>query len=284
MVEKHWTRMSLAVAAVLFAAACAKGDNAGGDTATDSGSVSAATSAPAADRVDPSMVMAFLHTVDEHEVQSGRVAQTKATNAKVRDYAKMMVTDHCRSLTMAAAMSGGAAAPAPKTGASASAAPSTAECDRAIKTGSTGTATSPAPAGNTAQSGDIAQMHQANEQEMKTLESTAKGAKFDSTYIAAMVAGHQTVLQRLESMRGTGGSASGGASATAAGGTTAAPATNAPAGTGNAGAAASAGTTQPAGTVNEGDAMQSHLQAAITMVRTHLERAQEIQRTLAGNK
>ncbi len=284
MVEKHWSRMSLAVAATLFAAACSSGDNVGGDTTTDSGSVSAGNSAASADAVDPSMVMGFLHTVDEHEVKAGRVAQTKATNAGVRDYARMMVTDHCRSLTMAAAMSGstaGGAVPATTPGTAATA-PSTAECDRAIASGSTATAPATGTAATTPSGAraDIQQMHQMHEAEMTTLQGTAKGAKFDSTYIAAMVAGHQAVIQRLEGMRGTGGSASGSASGAAAGGANAGAGATANPGTGNPGAAGSSGTTQPAGTANQADATQSHLQAAIGMVRTHLERAQELQRTL----
>ena len=306
MLEKHWGRMSLAVVAALFATACSSGDNAGGDTATDSGSVSAGNSAASADAVDPSMVMSFLHTVDQHEVEAGRVAQTKATNTQVRDYARMMVTDHCRSLTMAASASGsttasGSTGAAGASGSSANA-PSTAECDRAMGTSgnaasgntasgnaasgnaASGTAagasaTTPAASGN-AQGADMQQMQQMQQQAMSTLNSTPKGARFDSTYIASMVTGHQQVLQRLETMRGTGGSASGSASGATAGGANSGAGATATPGTGNAGAAGSSGTTQPAGTANQGDATQSHLQAAITMVRTHLERAQEIQRTL----
>jgi predicted outer membrane protein len=281
MLEKHWNRMSMALAAAVFAAvACSKGDNAGGDTATDSGSVSAGNTAPGANAVDPSMVMSFLRTVDSHEIEAGKVAQTKGTNAQVKEFARMMVTDHCRSLTTAASATAGPADTAKRSTGSASA--STAECDRLVVRSDSGT--NAATSGPAAQGGaEMQQMQQKHQQEMQTLNSTAKGAKFDSTYMAAMVNGHQEVLSRLESMRGTGGSASGSASAATAGGTSAPAGATANPGTGSPGAAGSPNTTQPASTANQTDATQTQLQNAINMVRTHLERAQEVQRALQGS-
>ena len=96
-------RKAVLVAAAFAATACA-GDAGEGDTTTDAGSVSAGNAAAGADAVDPMMVMNFLRTVDAHEIQAGKVAQDKATSTQVRDYARMMVTDHCRSLTTAATM------------------------------------------------------------------------------------------------------------------------------------------------------------------------------------
>ena len=111
---------------------------------------------------------------------------------------------------------------------------------------------------------------------MNTLRTTAKGRAFDSTYMAMMVAGHQDVLARLEAMKGTGNSAG---ATPADSPSTPATTPSAPAGTGSPGAVASPGTTQPAGSALN-DPVHTTLQNSIEMVRTHLERAQEIQRSL----
>ena len=92
-----------------------------------------------------------------------------------------------------------------------------------------------------------------HEQAMNTLRTMSRGTAFDSTYIAMMVTGHQDVLARLEGMKGPGNSAS------------------ATSGTPSAGAAA-------------GDPVQIQLQSSIEMVRTHLQRAQEIQQSLQSGR
>jgi hypothetical protein len=124
-----------------------------------------------------------------------------------------------------------------------------------------------------------------HEQTMNTLRTTAKGRAFDSTYIAMMVTGHQDVLARLEGMKGAGNSpaatpaATPGATPSTTGGTTGGTAAGSRPATGNPGAVGSAGTTQAAGSAVN-DPMHTHVQNSIDMVRTHLERAQEIQRSL----
>lgn len=95
-----------------------------------------------------------------------------------------------------------------------------------------------------------------HEQAMNTLRTTASGRTFDSTYIAMMVTGHQDVLARLEGMKGTGNSAS---ATPATAGTTS--------GTPSAGAAVT-------------DAVHIQLENSIEMVRTHLQRAQEVLQSL----
>ncbi len=262
--RKHRYRGHAMVAATLFAAtACAAGDDSR-DTATASGSLTTGA--------DPVMVAEFVHSVDQHEIQAAQFARTKATNTQVRDYAQTMITDHCRSVSMSTFPGGaGADTATPPAGAN-TMGTGNAACDRALA--SMGDMTSPdTGAAAAARAGaDTQAMHQ---QSMTALRAAPQGARFDSTFMAAMVNGHQTVLQRLEQMTGMGGSYTAGSAAPGAAGT---------GGTGNPGAVGSTGTTQTAGSANQTDTTQTNLQNAITMVRSHLERAQEIQRALQGSR
>ena len=282
----HLGRFGVALSAVIFAAtACSGGeggaDSLGGDTGavnSASGDVTGANMA-----ASPAMVMGFLTTVNQGEIEAAQLAQDKGTNAQVKQYAQMMITDHRRANQMLDSAGGttGAAGTGGAAGTTGGAAGTTggAAGTTGGAAGTTGGAAG--TAGATGQPGaDVARMHQ---QAMQTLQNTQKGRAFDSTYIALMVTSHQDVLTRIEGMRGTGGSASGG---TAAGGTAGAAGGTGTGGTatgtGNAGAVGSTGTTQSAGAANQGDQVQTHLQTSIEMVRRHLERAQEIQRTLQG--
>jgi putative membrane protein len=261
--------MGLALSAMILAAAACAGGDSGADSLGDTGAVrSASGDVAGSNMASPAMVAGFLTTVNQGEIEAGQLAQTKATNAQVRQYAQMMVTDHRRANAMVDS-AGGTTGTTAGTGTPAGTA------------GTRDSAAGPNPAGGQ----PAADAHRMHQQAMQTLQSTPKGRTFDSTYIALMVTGHQDVLTRLEGMRGTGGTASGstapGAAGTAGTGTGAA-GTGTPAGTGNPGAVGSTGTTQPAGAANQGDAVQTQLQTSIEMVRQHLERAQEIQRTLQG--
>jgi putative membrane protein len=170
--------------------------------------VTASAGGDVATSPSPAIVMGYLTTVDKGEVEAGELAQEKATNARVREYAKMMVTDHGRALKEAASV-----------------------VDSAVLA---------APVGQPAV--DAQALH---EQAMNTLHITSQGAAFDSTYVAMMVSGHQDVLARLEGMAGTGSSAS---------------------------------ATPPV------DPVHIQLQNSIEMVRTHLQRAQEIQQSLESGR
>ena len=253
----HLGKAGVALAAVIFAAtACSGGGEHDDSLAADSGAVNSASGDVAgANMATPAMVVGFLTTVNTGEIEAGQLATDKATNAQVKQYAQMMVTDHRRANQMVDSTAGNVAG------------------------------NPNAPAGASAQGGQpAADVHAMHQQAMQSLQNTPKGRGFDSTYIALMIAGHQDVLTRLESMRGTGGSSAGGASGAAAGGTAGgSTAGTQPAGTANPGAVGSTGTTQSAGAANQGDMTQTNLQSSIEMVRRHLERAQEIQRTLQGS-
>ena len=63
----------------------------GTTTGTTSGSMASKDAAAA---MSPSAVLSMLHQVNQDEIRLGRLAQSKAKNDKVRDYAKDMVDDH----------------------------------------------------------------------------------------------------------------------------------------------------------------------------------------------
>lgn len=255
-------KMGVALTAVIFAAAaCGGADNDADSLGADTGAVSSASGDVAGANVTtPAMVMSFLTTVNQDEIEAGRLATDKATNAQVKEYARMIVTDHQRASRMADS-AGGTTGTAGTTGAA----------------GTAGTAGTAGATGATAQGGQpAADVHAMHQQALQTLQNTPKGRGFDSTYIALMITGHQDVLTRLEGMRGTGSTAAGTAPTGTTAGQTAGAAGTTPAGTGT------AGTTPPAGAANQGDPVQTQLQSSIDMVRRHLERAQEIQRTLQG--
>ena len=254
----HLGKVGVVLTAAIFAtAACSGGDHDADSLGSDTGAVTSAGGDVAANAAPtPAMVMGFLTTVNQGEIEAGQLASDKATNAQVKEYARLMVSDH-RKANAAADSAGGA-------------------------TGSTTAGT--AATGASAQGGQpAADAHAMHQQAMQTLQNTPKGKGFDSTYIALMIAGHQDVLTRLEGMRGTGGAAGSTALAGSPAAGTAGPAGSQPAGTGNPSAVGSTGTTQSAGAVNQGDATQTQLTSSIDMVRRHLERAQEIQRTLQGS-
>ncbi len=56
--------------------------------------MSSETSKDAAAAMSPSAILSMIHQVNQDEIKLGKLGQTKATNDKVRDYAKDMVDDH----------------------------------------------------------------------------------------------------------------------------------------------------------------------------------------------
>ncbi len=237
--------MTLAMATSVMAA-CARdeGEVATGDSATLS---QTAGGDVAGSMLSPAAVTAFLSTVNQGEIEAGQLAQEKATNAQVRQFAQMMVTDHRQAENQGSGQ-----------GATGT------QSDSAAR--QPGAATQP---GSTAGAqGNLAtvtaDMHAKHQQLMTTLRNTARGRGFDSTYMAAMVTGHQEVLQQLQQMRSGLSNAAGGATPM------------------DTGTRSTTGTTQPAGTPSSGN-MQSQVETAVQMVQRHLDRAQEIQRALGGN-
>jgi putative membrane protein len=136
-----------------------------GSTATSTPSSTEATHA--ATKMSPSGVLTLLHQVNQDEIHLGKMAQTKAQNDKVKDFAKTMVDDHTaldKKLT---------------------------DFVRTEGKGKVTISSSKLPA---------AKLHemQATGAKLKQKLSAATGATFDREYMSAMLKGHEGVLTDLD--------------------------------------------------------------------------------------
>ena len=134
---------------------------------TGSTSPSATQTGTSAAALSPSAVLSMLHQVNQDEIKLGRSAQSKAQNARVKDYAKNMVDDH-------------------------------AALDRKISDfvqkdgkGKVTLSSSEIPA---SKRHELKTMSDGAERKL----SAATGAAFDRTYMEEMVKGHEAVLSDLE--------------------------------------------------------------------------------------
>ena len=168
------TTVVLALGAVTLLGACKKtesvSDTTGmaagavtpADTTTKPGSVTtASTSNPASTETmtDPE-IFSMLKSANQGEIDAGKMAESKATNAAVKAFAKDMVTDHTTLLNQGNALA------------------------RKLNV-------TPKPAAN-----DSIEAH--DKATASALQQTAKGAAFDSAYVNAQVTGHQNTLDLVK--------------------------------------------------------------------------------------
>lgn len=160
MQEKHIRRLgiTLALGASALIGACA-GDDADDELGTDT-AVAGGAVATGAGGAEAPAILGFVSMVDEAEVQASQLAQEKAGNAQVKEYANMMITEHSNHMR--------------KVG----------ELGQQI-------GANPQPPGNDSQ------LAQATEQLMQQLRSAQNGMAFDTTYIRGMVQSHQMALDEL---------------------------------------------------------------------------------------
>ena len=164
--------------ALLVGAACTLGACAKKDATTDSAAVATATPTPdsgaaattpasgAGAGMSAANIMSMIGLSNAGEIGAGKLASDKATDADVKAFAKMMVTDH------QAMQKGGDSLATAK-----------------------GIAPAPPP--------QAAQKQQMSDQMMQTLNSSAKGAAFDKAYIDGQIQGHQQVLSELQGFSST---------------------------------------------------------------------------------
>ena len=181
-IRNHPARVALAVGALFALGACsgrdrgqANTDTAATTTAASGGDVNAGNTA-----MTPAQELGFVAAVDQAEIEEGRLATTKATNAQVKQFAQRMVTEHTQHMKQTGTLE---------------------------KQMNVDSAQATAPT-------DLEQMHQ---QTMDKLRSAQKGTAFDTTYINAQVQAHQTVLQRLQAQINSSGSAPGDTAGAASG-------------------------------------------------------------------
>lgn len=160
---------AVALCALTMLGACRKGENAtdttmahAADTSMAAGS-STAMSAPAATMTD-AQIFAMLAAANQGEIDAGKMASSKATNASVKSFARDMVTAHTKMLNDGNAL-------AKKLNIT----PDTAAADS---------------------------INAMNKSTAATLSSATKGAAFDSAYVNAQVAGHEYVLDMVKRAEG----------------------------------------------------------------------------------
>jgi len=161
---------ALALCAVTMLGACKKGESnatdttamASADTSMKAGTGSstsmnaAATPAPMTDGA----IFGMLAAANHGEIDAGKMAETKATNASVKSFARAMVADHTKLLDQGNAL-------AKKLNIT----PDTAAADS---------------------------INAMNQSTAAMLTAAAKGSVFDSAYVNAQVAGHQYVLDLVK--------------------------------------------------------------------------------------
>jgi putative membrane protein len=164
----------LALSAVALIVACKPKESSTGDTATSAGAVATGsdttkgrpyttdTSANAARGWTDGQIIAFARAANNGEVAEGRLAETKATNAKVKAFARQMVTDHTAMLNEVRSF--------------------------ATKNNITPDTTK----------GDVTDLIKDSKDELKDLTNKAKGTDWDKNFMDKEIDGHKKVLDKLQ--------------------------------------------------------------------------------------
>jgi putative membrane protein len=127
-------------------------------------STSMNAAAPAPAPMTDAQIFGMLAAANHGEIDAGKMAETKATNASVKSFARYMVSAHTELLNQGNAL-------AKKLNIT----PDTAAADS---------------------------INAMNQSTAATLSSTPKGAAFDSAYVNAQVTGHQYVLDMVKRAEG----------------------------------------------------------------------------------
>jgi putative membrane protein len=158
-----------AVAGLLLAAglaACKKEAPATDTTAMaqpdTTAAAAATTTTPTASKWTSPSTIGFARAANDGEIKVAKLAETKATNAEVKSYAKMLVTDHTKMLNDVNAL----------------ATKLTVTADTSMD--------------------DVKDLMGHAQDELKDLTDKAKGADWDKDFIGKMVDDHQTVLDKLQ--------------------------------------------------------------------------------------
>lgn len=157
--------------AVVALGACKKNENAGMDTTammnpadTTAAAANAAPTTPPAAPMTDAAIVADVATANQGEIAAGKIAESKATNADVKAFARMMVADHSKMLSAGQALAK-----------KANITPDTAAADS---------------------------LRAANSSTADALNSASKGMTFDTAYVNAQVAGHEATLDMIKSAAG----------------------------------------------------------------------------------
>jgi putative membrane protein len=167
----------IALSAATLLVACKPKDNANTDTTTAAGAVATGSDSANRARTDSTnnaatannnnswtdaQILAFASAANRGEISEGKLAETKATNPKVKAFARQMVTDHSAMLT-----EGNSFAKKNK-----------------ITPDST--------------KSDVQDLQKDAQSEMQDLSSKPKGSDWDKTFVDHEIDGHKKVLEKLQ--------------------------------------------------------------------------------------
>jgi len=113
MTTRYGRHCMIALSAATLLVACKPKDNATGDTTTAAGAVATGSDSANRARTDSAntaanannsgwtdgQILAFTSAANKGEIAEGKLAETKASNAKVKAFARQIVTDHTAMLS-----------------------------------------------------------------------------------------------------------------------------------------------------------------------------------------
>ena len=174
MPTRYGRQCVIALSAATLLVACKPKESATNDTSSAAGAVATGSDSANKARTDSAaavassggwtdgQIIAFVGVANKAEIAEGKIATTKATNAKVKSFAHVMVTDHTALLTEGNAF--------------------------AKKNNITPDSTK----------SDIVDLQKDALDEMKDLQTKAKGADWDKNFIDKEIDGHKKVLDKLQ--------------------------------------------------------------------------------------
>jgi putative membrane protein len=174
MPTRYGRQCIIALSAATLLVACKPKENATTDTTTAAGAVATGSDSANRARTDSTntaaskngwtdgQILAFAGAANRGEIAEGKLATTKASNAKVKAFARQMVTDHMAMLNEGTSF--------------------------AKKNNITPDSTK----------SDVLDLQKDALDEMKDLQTKAKGADWDKDFIDKEIDGHKKVLDKLQ--------------------------------------------------------------------------------------
>jgi len=173
MPTRYGRQCIIALSAATLLVACKPKENATTDTTTAAGAVATGSDSANRARTDSAntankgwtdgQILAFAGAANRGEIAEGKLATTKATNAKVKAFARQMVTDHMAMLNEGNSF--------------------------AKKNNITPDSTK----------SDVVDLQKDALDEEKELQTKPKGADWDKNFIDKEIDGHKKVLDKLQS-------------------------------------------------------------------------------------
>jgi len=175
MPTRYGRQCMIALSAATLLVACKPKENATTDTSTAAGAVATGSDSANRARTDSTamankgwtdgQILAFATVANKSEIAEGKLATTKATNPKVKAFARQMVTDHSAML---------------------------AEGNSFAKKNSITPDTT---------KGDVQDLQKDAHNELQDMTSKAKGKDWDKDFVDKEIDGHKKVLDKIQTFQ-----------------------------------------------------------------------------------